>query len=72
MRGETVQQTLAWERTHRKAVAGFGISAYLVLSCFPFIGLFFVPSFVVAAVLLREGTQVGEITKTSSACDRRS
>ena len=42
-------------RTHRKAVAGFGISAYLVLSFLPFIGLFFVPSFVVAAVLLREG-----------------
>ena len=71
MRGETVKETLAWARTHRKAVAGFGISAYLVLSCFPFIGLFFVPSFVVAAVLLREGTQVGAITKTNSACDRR-
>ena len=70
MRGETVKETLAWARTHRKAVAGFGISAYLMLSCFPFIGLFFVPSFVVAAVLLREGTKVGAITKTSSACDR--
>ena len=71
MRGETVKETLAWARTHRKAVAGFGISAYLVLSCFPFIGLFFVPCFVVAAVLLREGAKVGAITKTSSACDRR-
>ena len=69
MRGETAKETLAWARTHRKAVAGFGISAYLVLSFFPFIGLFFVPSFVVAAVLLREGR--GEITKKSSACDRR-
>ena len=73
LRGETVQETLTWARTHRKAVAGFGISAYVVLLFFPFIGLFFVPSFVVAAVLLREGEpQAGTraITKRCDACDK--
>jgi uncharacterized protein involved in cysteine biosynthesis len=54
MRGETIQETLLWARANRKAVAGFGISAFLILSYFPFIGLLFVPSFVVAAVCIRE------------------
>ena len=54
MRGETAKETRAWASTHRKAIAGFGISAYLILSCFPIIGLLFVPCFVVAAVCVRE------------------
>lgn len=55
IRGEPTQETLSWARANRKAVAGFGFSAYLILTFFPIIGLFFVPCFVVAAVLLREG-----------------
>jgi uncharacterized protein involved in cysteine biosynthesis len=54
MRCEAFKDTCFWARSHRKVVAGFGISAYLILSVLPFIGLLFVPSFVVAAVCLRE------------------
>ena len=52
--GETFKETCLWARTYRKAVAGFGISAYLIISFLPFIGLLFVPCFAVAAVCLRE------------------
>lgn len=52
VRGERVRDTLAWARAHRLAVAGFGIPAYLLLSL-PFVGVLFVPGFVVGAVLLR-------------------
>lgn len=54
MRGETVKETCLWARTHRKVLAGFGISAYLIISFLPLIGLLFVPCFVVAAVCIRE------------------
>lgn len=55
MRNETVKETLVWARANRRTVAGFGISAYLILLLFPFIGLLFVPCFTIAAVFVREG-----------------
>lgn len=58
VRGERACDTLAWARAHRLAVMGFGIPAYLLLSL-PFVGVLFVPGFVVGAVLLRGGEKRG-------------
>lgn len=57
VQGETVKQTLTWAKANRKTVAGFGIPAYAILTFFPFIGLLFIPGFVVAAILLRDTPQ---------------
>lgn len=54
IRGEPIRETCLWARYNRSTIAGFGIPAYAVLTFFPFIGLLFIPGFVVAAILLRE------------------